>query len=619
VTGDIYATGSLSADSIKFNTEAGITPGVGELTWNADEESLDYGVNSDVTLQIGQEQLIHVKAEEDIKNGQAVYASGASGTGSGNITVRLYRAGAGDIEELYFIGVATQDIATNEFGFVSTFGKVRGVKVADTRASDDPQALSANNEGWDIGTILYVSPAEAGKYTQTKPVAPDKDIPVVMIISENGNQRTFFTRYEHGYHLSEIHDVLYNEPIGDGDLLTWNGSISAWENQPETDPVFSSWAQSVSSNYESTYTTVNINSADWTYVAANSASGSNVSGLSSNWENTYTTVNTNSADWAYVAANSGTGGSGGSDVSDLSGNWENTYNTVQSTSSTWGGGGSGEAVTKSITQVAHGFSVGDVLYDNAGTWAKAQADTAIKSEVIGMVSSTTTNAFDLTTHGYVSGLTGLSADQMYFLDASTAGAITATEPSTTGQVSKPVFWSVSTTAGYVINYRGLVIPSPATTGGQVPNYDSTYTTVQTNSSDWQTAYTNVQSNSAGWSSGAISITIDGAGSVITTGTKGVPKKIPYTGTINSVEIVADQTGTVVVDIWKDTYANYPPTVADSIVGAAYPTLSGEIKSQDNTLIGWTTTINKGDYIIFNVRECSTITQIELTLDITKNG
>ena len=224
--------GTLSADSIIFNTQAGITPGVGELTWNADEESLDYGVNSDVTLQIGQEQLIHVKAEEDIKNGQAVYASGASGTGSGNIKVRLFRANAGGIDELYFIGIATEDIATNEFGFVTTFGKVRSVEVANTRASDDPQALSANNEGWDIGTILYVSPAEAGKFTQTKPVAPDKDIPVVMILSENGNRRTFFTRYEHGYHLSEIHDVLYNEPISDGDLLTWNNTISAWENQP---------------------------------------------------------------------------------------------------------------------------------------------------------------------------------------------------------------------------------------------------------------------------------------------------------------------------------------------------------------------------------------------------
>ena len=519
--------------------------------------------------------MIHVKAEEDIKNGQAVYASGASGIGSGNITVRLYRAGAGDIEELYFIGVATQDIATNEFGFVSTFGKVRGVQVADTRASDDPQALSANNEGWDIGTILYISPAEAGKYTQTKPVAPDKDIPVVMIISENGDQRTFFTRYEHGYHLSEIHDVLYNKPLADGDLLTWNGSISAWENQPETDPVFSSWAQSVSSNYESTYTTVNINSADWTYVAANSASGSNVSGLSSNWENTYTTVNTNSADWAnhfnptdiistsgnwdssyttvntnsadwaYVAANSGTGGSGGSDVSDLSGNWENTYNTVQSNSADWNS--------------TSGLSLSALNYKK---WSFSANGVTATFSITGAVSDVE-EAYQVTVNNV------LQNSSSYTIDL----------------LNEEIDFTASPPASAEV----VVIETQVELGRR----------------------------------GGFGISVDGEGSAVTTGVKGTPIRISDNCTIDSVEMVADVSGVAVVDIWANSYANYPPTSADSIVGSNAPTLTaatgpGAIKSQDDTLTGWTTSLNRGDYIIFNVDEAATLTKLTLTINVIYN-
>jgi hypothetical protein len=47
--------------------------------------------------------------------------------------------------------------------------------------------------------------------------------------------------------------------------------------------------------------------------------------LTSNWESTYTTVQNNSADWNYQ----------GTDIKALSGNWQSTYNTFQSTSATY--------------------------------------------------------------------------------------------------------------------------------------------------------------------------------------------------------------------------------------------------------------------------------------------
>jgi len=114
----------------------------------------------------------------------------------------------------------------------------------------------------------------------------------------------------------------------------------------------------------------------------------------------------------------------------------------------------------------------------------------------------------------------------------------------------------------------------------------------------------------------IGITIDGGGGVITTGVKG-DLSVPFDCTINSVELLADQSGSITIDIWKDTYGNYPPTDADSITASAIPTISSAIKSQDGTLTGWTTAVSAGDILSFNVDSCTTITRCTLTLKVTK--
>lgn len=111
----------------------------------------------------------------------------------------------------------------------------------------------------------------------------------------------------------------------------------------------------------------------------------------------------------------------------------------------------------------------------------------------------------------------------------------------------------------------------------------------------------------------ITITIDGGGSAIATGAKKVYYTAPYTGTIVKNRVVADQSGSIVLDIWKDTYANFPPTVADTITASAKPTISAATKSEDATLTGWTTAITAGDVIEVNVDSCSAITRAVLTL------
>lgn len=111
------------------------------------------------------------------------------------------------------------------------------------------------------------------------------------------------------------------------------------------------------------------------------------------------------------------------------------------------------------------------------------------------------------------------------------------------------------------------------------------------------------------------IVIDGGGSAITTGIKG-DIVIPYTGTITQWTLVADQSGSIVIDVWKDTYANYPPTVADTIAGSEKPTLSTATKNQDTNLTTWATAVTAGDTVRFNVDSVTTVTRATLVVEMT---
>lgn len=121
---------------------------------------------------------------------------------------------------------------------------------------------------------------------------------------------------------------------------------------------------------------------------------------------------------------------------------------------------------------------------------------------------------------------------------------------------------------------------------------------------------------AGTITSMVAFVIDGGGSAITTGIKG-DLHIPFACTITEVTMLADQTGSIVVDIWKDSYANFPATDADSITASAVPTISSATKSQDSTLTGWTTSVTAGDHLRFNVDSVSSITRLTICLKVSK--
>jgi hypothetical protein len=115
----------------------------------------------------------------------------------------------------------------------------------------------------------------------------------------------------------------------------------------------------------------------------------------------------------------------------------------------------------------------------------------------------------------------------------------------------------------------------------------------------------------------IDLIIDGGGSAIPTGFAG-RVNIPFACTIVSIRLEADQTGSIKIDIWKDSYANYPPTDADTITGANEPEISSGIKDEDTTLTSWTKTLSAGDILYFNVDSASTITNCTVSLKVKRD-
>jgi len=128
-------------------------------------------------------------------------------------------------------------------------------------------------------------------------------------------------------------------------------------------------------------------------------------------------------------------------------------------------GGITEGFRINVTQNSHGFSVGQALYLAGSTYTLAKADAQSTSDVLGLiVTITDANNFVLQTQGRITGLSGLTAGEGHFLSAVSAGALTTTEPSTAGQVSKPVLVADSTTTGFLVNFRGITVTAGSTGG-----------------------------------------------------------------------------------------------------------------------------------------------------------
>lgn len=101
-----------------------------------------------------------------------------------------------------------------------------------------------------------------------------------------------------------------------------------------------------------------------------------------------------------------------------------------------------------------------------GGITRAQADDRTNAEAVGIVTSINGSSATVTVVGEISGtsltnnLLGsgvFSTGCVYFLSPSSAGRVTTTEPTSSGQVSKPILIATSATGGIVLPFRGQYI------------------------------------------------------------------------------------------------------------------------------------------------------------------
>lgn len=93
--------------------------------------------------------------------------------------------------------------------------------------------------------------------------------------------------------------------------------------------------------------------------------------------------------------------------------------------------------------------------------------------------------------------------------------------------------------------------------------------------------------------------------------------VPYGCTIKAYTMLAVGPGSITVNVWKNTFENFPPNASDSICASNRPTITEGIKSQDLTLSGWSTSVIAGDTIRANVDSCAGISRVSLTLTVER--
>ena len=113
----------------------------------------------------------------------------------------------------------------------------------------------------------------------------------------------------------------------------------------------------------------------------------------------------------------------------------------------------------------------------------------------------------------------------------------------------------------------------------------------------------------------IEFVIDGGGAAITTGIKGY-LEVPFACTVNTWTLLADTSGSITVDVYSDTYANYGTNT--SMVGTGTkPAIASATKAQSSPASWTTTTIAAGNIVGFNVTAATTVTRVTISLKVTR--
>jgi len=177
--------------------------------------------NGTTTMQVGEETFFRVKASAAITDGQVVMFTGTVGA-SGAVTAAP-ATGLTPATALYVMGVATESIALNSWGYITCFGVVRGV---DT---------SGGAEAWVDGQILYLNPATTGGLTKVVPTAPNPKVVVAAVVKAHASAGSLFVRPAYGGRFGDFEGDVSITSVADKHTVVYNGANARWQNATPTE------------------------------------------------------------------------------------------------------------------------------------------------------------------------------------------------------------------------------------------------------------------------------------------------------------------------------------------------------------------------------------------------
>lgn len=206
-------------NSITFDTTPTTVPTTeGSLYWDSADGNQTLSLvmaGGTAVQQIGEEQFYRIKASSAITDGQVVMFTGSVGA-SGALT-GAPATGLTASTASYIMGIATQDIPLNSWGYVTSFGLVRQL----------------NTSAFADGDILYYDPTVTGGLTTSIPAAPNAKVQVCAVTHAASNG-SLFVRLSFGGILGQYEgDVQVTTPAN-GDLLIRNQTSGKWVNAPLT-------------------------------------------------------------------------------------------------------------------------------------------------------------------------------------------------------------------------------------------------------------------------------------------------------------------------------------------------------------------------------------------------
>lgn len=209
---DTVWTDAPTVDKLGLDLTAAEAVSAGQIAWNAAEGTVDVGLLHGTVNQLGQEtQLLCTNSA----NSLTIYdGMGVMFTGGNASTLRLEvqpMQADGSLPGYVFFGIATQTIAPGETGYVTTFGKVRGL---DTSAYPED-------------SILWCDPVNPGGFVTTEPIAPQLKIAAAAVIKSDAVSGVIMVRADPGQNLSDCHDVEV-DTSQDTDYLGWSEDMQHW-------------------------------------------------------------------------------------------------------------------------------------------------------------------------------------------------------------------------------------------------------------------------------------------------------------------------------------------------------------------------------------------------------